>query len=523
MAEELSADELAAREKSISDVQRIIAAINPDMYSENAQEIKKLINEEKFWQAVKITKPGVPKSSRYTQRNLGRQFKISYNCSYETLEPVYFWILDFLGNLGDTEKLIDNFVSSPTSGHFAEQMGRATRMQEEAMKIMQTIGVLIKSILNIIYDLRQFKQRLKDYQDAKSKDKDKKIAAIYSLKQIWMDNVDIKRGNTSIKALAFSQAAFSTLIDAFMTAEKIKNGKVIGYNGKEIDLNERVIRIIEQRLQEFLTWKDLSENEIRKRYNIEKAYLRSQVDSMKLYSRWAQPYLKAAEELRMMETSNAALVKAFNTVLLKLTLLTTRSIDVAQETLGSAPNLPKGFEKLAKRKKIRPTYACILTEFSFRGIPARTEQHYTFGGKVDISFTAFALNKDEIDMLKKKLSESDFRDALKLISGMTDESLKEIEKDIDEFLSEKEIEEEKEEKEKEITPFTALIGVGGKKKKEKERKEKEKKIKPDNYAESVVRQYAELVARKNCFTVYDIYKKAHGMGSIPFDKLFEKQ
>ena len=32
-------------------------------------------------------------------------------------------------------------------------------MQEQAMKIMQTNGVLIKSIINIIYDLKEFEIR----------------------------------------------------------------------------------------------------------------------------------------------------------------------------------------------------------------------------------------------------------------------------------------------------------------------------------------------------------------------------
>jgi hypothetical protein len=519
MAEKTDSKEYEAKLQNMSNIQKIISTICPDRYCSNAEEVKKLLKEKKFWQAVTIAKPGVPE---YSTRAFGRQFVLSYNCPYETLEPIYFWILDFLGGESRVDKLVDNFISSPTSGHFAEQMGRATRMQEEGMKIMQTIGVLIKSVLNLIYDLRQFKQRLKDYEDAKSSDKDKKIGAIYSLKQIWMDNVDVKRGNTSIKGMAFSQSGFATLIDAFMIAEKMENGKMINLDGKELDLNDRVMRIVEQRMQEFLSWKELSENEMQKRYNIEKAYLKSQVDSIKLYSRWAKPYLKTAEELMMNASPNSAMVKAFNTTLLELVLFKKDEIKIKEEVL--AGRLPKGFDKLFENGKIKSMNSCLLIELKFRGIPQRSEQHYTFGGKADVTFTAFALSKEEIKMLNKKLEESDLKDALKLVSGATEDSLKEIEKDIAEFLEDKkeEKEEKNEKKESDINPFSALIGIGSKEeKKEVKSKKEDSEILPDNYADKVVRNLAEFSAKEICFKVYDIYKKAHGMASIPIGDLLE--
>jgi hypothetical protein len=49
------------------------------------------------------------------------------------------------------------------------------------------------------------------------KDKEKKNMALLSLKQIWMDKVDMNKGNSSIKAMAFGQSAFITLMDAFLS------------------------------------------------------------------------------------------------------------------------------------------------------------------------------------------------------------------------------------------------------------------------------------------------------------------
>ena len=43
-----------------------------------------------------------------------------------------------------------------------------------------------------------------------------------------------------------------------------------------------------------------------------------------------------------------------------------------------------------------------------------------------------------------------------------------------------------------------------------------KDIKPDNYVEKAVRSEAVKSASGSLHTVYDIYKKAHGMASLPY-------
>src|SRR3989338_10422724 len=97
------------------------------------------------------------------------------------------------------EKLIDNFTSSPGSGFFSEIGQKATKMQEEAMKILGNANQVVKSIINILYDLKEFKMRIDLYKKLKSEKSEEIRAALYSLKQIWMDTVDIKRNTTSLK------------------------------------------------------------------------------------------------------------------------------------------------------------------------------------------------------------------------------------------------------------------------------------------------------------------------------------
>src|SRR3989344_6016179 len=87
------------------------------------------------------------------------EHKLVYDSSSETLEPVYFWILDFMNAGFSVEKIIDNFSSSPGSGHFSELGIKKSQMQQEAMRILGSVNTVIKSIINIIYDLKEFQIR----------------------------------------------------------------------------------------------------------------------------------------------------------------------------------------------------------------------------------------------------------------------------------------------------------------------------------------------------------------------------
>ena len=431
-----------------------------------------------------------------------------YDSNSETLEPIYFYILDLMDSFRlNPEKLIDNFTSTPGSGHFAELGQRATIMQQQATKILGDVNTVLRSVLNIIYDLKEFRIRLEHYKGLKSKDGNEKDAALLALKQIWMDKVDIIKGNSSIKAMATTQGGFQTLIDAFLVAKDVKDVN-------KIDLNDRVKRILIPRIQEFNAWVDQSERELSKRYELEKNYLKSQVNSLKLYSRWAKPYLMAAQQLESKAGGREpALVKTFNTILLELTLLGKREIDVEDE--AKKGNLPKELEK-SKYKNKRKYYLCILTDFNFRGIPQRVSQqpHYTFGGKAQVTFRAYALNEDELKKFEEELAKSDVNDVLTLIEGTTTESLGQLQEEINFFLEEKEGEEKKIKSQDESNPFFALIGKYDKKETKKEDKKKPTTVKPDDFVESEsIRPFAAESSKETAFDLFDIYKKAHDMPS----------
>jgi hypothetical protein len=113
------------------------------------------------------------------------QFNLVYDSSSETLEPIYFWLLDFMNGMfgGKVTKIVDNFASSPGSGHFGEMGQKMSVMQQQAMTMLGSINTVLKSVINLIYDLKEFQIRLNSYDIAKSKNKDEAEAGILSLKQ----------------------------------------------------------------------------------------------------------------------------------------------------------------------------------------------------------------------------------------------------------------------------------------------------------------------------------------------------
>ena len=227
---------------------------------------------------------------------------------------------------------------------------------------------------------------------------------------------------------------------------------------------------------------------------------------MRLYARWVKPYFRAVRDLMQTAPRNAGLVNAFNTALFELVLIAKGRYDFKRDI--TAGELPKAFAKM----KLRNYHPITMVEFKFRSATDRIQQQggYGFRGKADVTFTSFALNDDELQVLREQIEEDDFGDVYKMIEGATDESLGYLKDDLDLLLGEKE--EEKEESE-DVNPFSALFSGfwGGK----GEGKDLSKGIRPDNGYEKVLRSQAILNARYGCRKLYDSYKKAHGMQAFP--------
>lgn len=438
-------------------------------------------------------------------------YKLVYDAQTNQLEPNYYWILDFVQDAGiEVEKIVDNFMASPGSGQFSEMGQKKAAMQAQVTKISGDINQVTKSVIQLVYDLREFEIRLTNYDDLKDKDKQKAEAARIGLKQIWLDSVDIKKGNGAIHQMAM-QGGFTTVRDLFMIANSLEDLEKIA---KEGNMNDQVKRILQPRVAEFLKWVEFSEQELRKRYAVERSYLRTQVEMVKLYTSWIKPYLKAAGELEQQGFDrNPALVNAFSTSMLEMTLLGTQKKN----------KLPEGISSSYKLK--RDYFAIYVISLKFRGPSAQRTQTgdyaYTRGGRLDMTFDCYALNSEELKLVKKALDKDNLDLGLSFFAKESKNSLDQLKKDISHFLDDdKKKEEEKKKKDEDDTnPFTALFELFKSEKKDKKENKKEitepKDIVKDNFVEEGVRKMAAESAKGFLYTTYDVYKKAHGMASSP--------
>jgi hypothetical protein len=159
---------------------------------------------------------------------------------------------------------------------------------------------------------------------------------------------------------------------------------------------------------------------------------------------------------------------------------------------------------------------------------------FAMGGRIEMTFDGYALNAEEMKLVDKEREKSDVAESMSFSMDLAEESLKEIKEDLEHFLkSDEEKKKEEEEKKKkegekkksdDVNPFMVIVdGIRdifrGKKKKEEKEKEKEissaKDIEKDNFIEKATRSEAATGAAKGLYTIYDIYKKAHGMASAP--------
>ena len=435
------------------------------------------------------------------------EFRLIYDSIGEGLEPIYFWVLDFLrsdepSGLGlEVAKVEEAFEATAGSAFFGEMGTRRSAMEDRAMKMLQMVNTIIRSVINLIYDLKEFQLRLGHYEKLKSKDPNERRGAELALRGIWLDQVDLQKGRASINVLS-QQLQFYTLRDAFFAVNSLSD------IGKEFELNDRVQRILQRKLADYFAWKTNSEQELRKRYNIELHYLKSQVDSLKLYTKWARPYLRSAQQLRMKEFNSPDLVNAFDNMVMELKLFGKKEIKPV--------SVYEEYDKIKFEKKF---YSCVEVHFKFRTIPQalRTQQgnQYVNSGNTEMTFRSFVLTDEEI----KELEAQELYEDMDVVEQLTNVSLKELEKDLDEFLNpEKEKKAEEAQKKKQKTPamplfsafsgffdaaksvnkgFMSMFNLGN--------------MGKYGYQTEQIRRKAQETALKNTFVVYDVYKKTHGM------------
>ncbi len=382
---------------------------------------KKEVEKNPSEQIKEIKKQGWVKKSG---KEKGIEHTLIYDAFGEGLEPSYYWVLEFMRtDLGlDVEKTADYFAAAEASSYYGELSMRRAGLEKRVGEIMLTLNAIVKSIINLLWDLKEFDMRLDSYKKFKKGAAKEKEEADQALKAVWLTDVDVKKGRAAINVLT-NDLNFVTLRDAFMVATSPSDVD-------KMDLNDRVKRVLKPRIAEYLNWVELSGKELEMRRKVELAYLKSQVSALKLQTHWVKPYLIAINKLRppVEVAEPEEIVTAFDVARIYISLLGTKEV----------AELPRPGTYPIKVKPTRDedkVFQCVIAEFIFRSSPAGIVErgHYTQRGKVKMIFKPYVFTKAQLDKLKA-LEEDEI---LQFAEGVTKESLDAMHEDLKKYLEEK--------------------------------------------------------------------------------------
>jgi hypothetical protein len=440
-----------------------------------------------------------------------RQQKLIVEQMAASAEPSYFWVVNFLkhpNGLGyDVEKTSDVFSATEMSTFFGAAEERKQRQQEKVSQYLATIGSMTKSVFQMVRELRIMDERLEYYERSLKGDDSAEIA----LKNIWTNVVEGGAENvTSVFGLS-RKLGFVIVPDLFFKINP-KNGSA-GVD-KEVNslkdegINSRVRSVLKHKLTEYYIWKDKTYKELKWGKNFRLKALNQHYQSMRMYIKWVKPFLRNIQRLEMQQTNAPEMVSAFETSLIQLELLAYK----------------KTYELLTDRGMVEREFTekipCIRVTFKFVTLPEMTFQKdfqrgAVHAGRTEITIQGFVLTPDELDGYKKSKEYED----LELLRSL-DSSLDSLGDELKYYLIQAgEIEKESSEKKSGglslvemkdvVSPFTAVFKgfselFGGL----KWEAGNKKKL---SYYEREQEAAAAQVVSDHVYTLYDVYKKTHGM------------
>lgn len=452
--------------------------------------------------------------------------QIQYNLIIDSMqagvEGNYYWVLRFMTSKNPSfglgmkvEKIRDIFTASEASSFWGNVEQRKGLQQDKVSQYMATIGKLIKDMFQIIRELRILDERLAYYEGYNKRGKKNEPLdepSCIALKGTWVDLVEGGAKNpASVYGLA-SQVGFSTLPDLFFTIHpsKVEDIDREVKKLKDVGFNRKVQEVLSRKLKQFLEWKEKTERELKNRKIFVLKYLRMHFNNIKLYTSWIKPYLRAIKALQSGASYKTPEVSSsFETNMIELEIVGyLDKYSVANE---------EGFEQEYIFEKYFP---CVLVKFKYVAMPMMAYQkEYQRGpihtGRTEISIEPYVLTKEQIEEYRIAKERKDLEEVEDLIPSL-EGSLSSLGEELDKYLKEAgeeiKLKEEEKPKPKEglLSPFINIFkGFGEiltfKKPSKESKKPMSKKL------EQREKAAASGIAKGRSFTLYDIYKKGHGM------------
>jgi len=429
-------------------------------------------------------------------------YRFIFESPTASVEEIYFWILHHLrvdqGFSGIT-KISDIFAASEMSSISGAMQYRLAQQQEKAAQYLRGISDMVKSLFQIVREIRILNEKLKYYTDSKKEDDIGRVAEI-ALKGQWVDLVEGGAKNPgSVYGLA-QQVGFTIIPDLFFRI-KVKKPEDVARAVKPIEFNEKIKEVLARKLEQYYIWKEKTEVELTTRRKFILRYLKQHYNTIKLYMSWTIPYLKTIRRLGMgaKHMESAEIVTAFETSKIEL------------EFLSYKPNPMGDFHPV------------ILATFNYRTMPQMSfmAEGYQKGpihvGQVEVVLRSYIWTSEDMKKYKDYREKSDM-ELIATIDQTIADALDALGKELRDYLDLEEADEKKEKEDREkkreeepmLEPFTALFSgfrylfsglipsLGEKTKKERTKFEEEKD-----------RKNAKVAIDLGLYQTYKNFKKSH--------------
>ncbi|MBN1156977.1 hypothetical protein JXA85_05140 [Candidatus Woesearchaeota archaeon] len=458
-----------------------------------------------------VGKTGFPKSAKY--------WRIVLEAFNQSIEETYFWMLNHLTQtIGYAEivKISDVFSASEQSSFFGAAQQRLGIQQDKVSQFLATTGKMVRELFQLVREVRIIDERLSYYRDSMSNSRSSESAEI-TLKGIWIDMVEQGAKNPASVYGMSRELQFITLPDLFFSTHPQNAKDVDEVVDSKIDFNRKVREVLKRKLRAFLEWKAHTYTELQTRRKFTLKYLRQHYDIIHMYMSWVRPYLKNIKRLMMADRAGSPdLINAFEGSVVEV------------ELLAKKKAMKLDYDKAPKTNKL--VNSVILLHFMYRTRPQMSFQQegYQKGplhvGRSAITIRAYGWTDNEIKKYIEMKKKEEF-ELLSSVDGSVKAAMEALGDELEKYLEEagedfqyKIKEKKKKEEKKSIVPdavdpfisifrgFYELFGsflpnIELKKKKEEQ----------DPRAIEKERKGAAGTASSESYTLYNLFKKDHGM------------
>lgn len=375
-----------------------------------------------------------------------KRIKLASEKASASLEETYYWFLHWLREergFTQVEKIYDIYSASENSAVFGSMGQRHAIQQDRASNFLRVIGEMVKTLFQIVRELRIIDEKIEPYRLWKEKK-----SADMTLKHTFISLVEGGANNPdSVYSLA-TKVGFTVLPDLFFNTHVYTLDDIDSEvdDGSMKEFNKVVKTVLKRKLFQYINWKEKTEKELEARKRFQLQYLRQHWSAIQLYMAWIRPYLKTTRRMERSEglTESPDIISMFDNTTMEI------------ELLGKKPINIKDKDK---------HYGCVLINFKYTTKPTLSykpeygQQAVAHTGKVEVTLRAYGWHEEDIQAYKKMRREEDvemLRSINEHIGGAMDYLGKEFEQYLEEAgeehaLAKKKAREEQAKKESEAS------------------------------------------------------------------------